>query len=111
MTAGERSIPYGVTLGMSGADASWSCTCPVGEDGEMCKHVVAVALAAIGDDDVELLTPVASTSAGENLDVARFVAGLDHDELVAIIVAQAPGGLAAAREASCPCGSCDGRTS
>ena len=83
------SIPYGVTLGLSGADASWSCTCPVGEDGEMCKHVVAVALAAIGDDDVELLTPVASTSAGENLDVARFVAGLDHDELVAIIVAQA----------------------
>ena len=38
------TIPYRVTLGLSGRDGSWSCTCPVGEDGAMCKHVIAVAL-------------------------------------------------------------------
>ena len=84
------TIPYGVTLGLSGGDASWSCTCPVGEDGAMCKHVVAVAFAAIGDDDPDAVIPAtASASAGDDPDVVRFVAGLDHDELVAIIVAQA----------------------
>ena len=84
------TIPYGVTLGLSGVDASWSCTCPVGEDGAMCKHVVAVALAAIGDDDPDSVIPAtASASAADDPEVARFVAGLDHDDLVAIIVAQA----------------------
>lgn len=82
------TIPYGVTLGLSGVDASWSCTCPVGEDGAMCKHVVAVALTAVGVDDAEPLTLSTSESAGDP-EVARFVAGLDHDELVAIVVAQA----------------------
>ena len=84
------TIPYGVTLGVSGGDAAWSCTCPVGEDGAMCKHVVAVALAAIGDHDTDSVMPATvSGQAGSDPELAHFVAGLDHDELVAIIVAQA----------------------
>ena len=84
------TIPYGVTLGLSGGDASWSCTCPVGEDGAMCKHVAAVALAAIGDDDTDSVMPATvSGQAGRDEELAHFVAGLDHDELVAIIVTQA----------------------
>lgn len=40
------SMPYHVELRRD-PKPSWSCTCPVGEDGDFCKHCVAVALARI----------------------------------------------------------------
>ncbi len=36
---------YRVMLGAAGGDLEYGCTCPVGEDGEFCKHCVAVGLA------------------------------------------------------------------
>ena len=38
------------TLESPGGGASWSCTKAVGVDGEMCKHVIAITLAATGVD-------------------------------------------------------------
>lgn len=35
---------YRVMLGAAGGDLDHDCTCPVGEDGEFCKHCVAVGL-------------------------------------------------------------------
>lgn len=35
---------YRVTLGIADGDLDYSCTCPMGDDGEFCKHCVAVGL-------------------------------------------------------------------
>ncbi len=44
-------MPYDVELGIQDGKPSWSCSCPVGEDGSFCKHCVAVALVAGADVD------------------------------------------------------------
>lgn len=36
---------YTIRLWPDGADLGWDCTCPVGQDGEFCKHLVATGLA------------------------------------------------------------------
>lgn len=36
---------YAVRLWARGGRLEWSCTCPLGEEGEACKHVVATGLA------------------------------------------------------------------
>jgi uncharacterized Zn finger protein len=45
------SMPYRVELRRA-PKVSWSCTCPVGEDGVFCTHCAAVAL-DIADADHE----------------------------------------------------------
>ena len=39
------TYPYRVKLWRDGKNLDYSCSCPVGDDGEFCKHCVAVALA------------------------------------------------------------------
>jgi uncharacterized Zn finger protein len=41
---------YRVTLGCEDDEIEYSCTCPVGLDGEFCKHLVALALAWISPE-------------------------------------------------------------
>ena len=36
--------PYGVRLWMKRGLLNWACTCPLGEQGEFCKHLVATGL-------------------------------------------------------------------
>ena len=43
------SMPYRVELRRA-PRLSWSCTCPVGENGDFCKHCVAVALQVTADE-------------------------------------------------------------
>src|SRR5215213_5603585 len=38
---------YCVTLGSTGGEANYSCDCPIGLEGEFCKHLVAVGLASL----------------------------------------------------------------
>ena len=38
---------YAVKLWPEGRGLGWTCTCPIGQDGEFCKHVVATGLAWI----------------------------------------------------------------
>lgn len=45
------TMPYRVALWVKGRTVDWSCSCPMGEDGEFCKHCVAVALALQQGDD------------------------------------------------------------
>ena len=45
----EGSMPYAVTLSIADGERATSCTCPIGQDGDVCKHVVAVALVATGE--------------------------------------------------------------
>ena len=85
------TIPYSVTIGVEAGDRLWSCACPAAEDGDMCKHVVATALAATHGDSVTLVPSVATppiSDATTAVDVAEFVSGLDHHELVTVVLAQ-----------------------
>src|SRR5512135_710069 len=41
----QGTRPYRVKLWLDVKDLDYSCTCPVGADGELCKHCVAAALA------------------------------------------------------------------
>ena len=41
----QGTRPYQVELWIEEDDLEYSCTCPVGADGEFCKHCVAVGLA------------------------------------------------------------------
>src|SRR5689334_18231129 len=43
----EGSADYVVKLWADGKELGYSCSCPRGNDGDFCKHCVAVALAAI----------------------------------------------------------------
>lgn len=84
------TIPYSVTVGVSGREASWSCTCPVGDDGAMCKHVIAVALAVTAVDGAIAVASADALRGGDDEpDLVRFVTGLGHAELVALVVAHA----------------------
>src|SRR5574340_246326 len=43
------SDEYRVALRAAGRELEWSCTCPLGEEGEFCKHAVAAGLAWLDD--------------------------------------------------------------
>lgn len=40
---------YAATLGVEGGSLTWTCDCPIGAEGEVCKHVVALAVAHRSD--------------------------------------------------------------
>ena len=85
------TIPYSVTVGVDDVTRVWSCDCPAGEDGDICKHVVACALAATGGADISRAPAGAVSSparAEAETDLAEFVAGLDHDDLVELVLTQ-----------------------
>jgi len=43
--------PYEVRIRLEDGDLTWSCSCPVGDDGLFCKHLVALGLAVGTVDD------------------------------------------------------------
>jgi uncharacterized Zn finger protein len=77
---------YRVKLWRDDGELAWSCTCPVGESGALCKHGVATGLAwlAAGGtataDDATLPTVD---------DIRAWLGALDKNALVDLIVAQA----------------------
>lgn len=78
------SIPYRVALWVEGGSLRWTCTCPFAEDGDICKHVVAV-LMAVEADGTEERPPEAGQSPDE---VADYVRGLDRGRLVDLVLQQ-----------------------
>ena len=78
------SMPYRVELHRS-PKVAWSCNCPVGEEGTFCKHCVAVALEEAGPDR-ESKRP--DRRSDEEPDVRKFVAGLDSEALVDLVMEQ-----------------------
>lgn len=77
---------YSVRLTLQDGEIEHDCTCPIGDDGEFCKHCVAVALAwhAGGGADAS----DAPESPGED-EVRAYLAGKDKDELVSMLIEQA----------------------
>ena len=44
------SAPYATELGRDQAGLVWSCSCPIGHTGELCKHVIALGLTHIAQN-------------------------------------------------------------
>ncbi|MDH3475154.1 MAG: hypothetical protein OEM59_15855 [Rhodospirillales bacterium] len=79
---------YRVRLKVEDDELEYDCNCPVGMDGEFCKHCVAVGLAwrerggpAVARADGP--APLTET------DLRDYIAGLDKEELVTLLLAQA----------------------
>jgi uncharacterized Zn finger protein len=73
---GSDVHPYLVTIKFDADDIQKvKCTCPYFE-GSWCKHIVAVLLKTLDEDEVP---------AEESVEVAELVEGLDRSELVSLI--------------------------
>lgn len=83
----QGTFPYRVKLWLDKKDLGYSCTCPVGADGEFCKHCVAVGLAWLEDNHGKQ-TPGKSdqTATVTPDDVRAYLRGQDKDALVNLLV-------------------------
>lgn len=80
------SAAYQIGLWCDDDEAAYACTCPIGDEERFCKHAVAVALvvtdAVVPDDE-----PVADPT--DEIDLAAYLRGLDHEALVELLVERA----------------------
>lgn len=77
---------YDVTLWAERESLGHSCTCPVREVGDFCKHAMATGLAWIAQHDDDAAPR--SITEGRH-DLCDYLAGLDKDALVAMVLEQA----------------------
>lgn len=76
----QGSEEYRVALRAAGRSLEWSCTCPLGEEGEFCKHAVATGLAWLDGGH----------SSGDELEALRSHLGSQSKEsLVELLLEQA----------------------
>jgi uncharacterized Zn finger protein len=83
------TMPYRVAIRVKGRTVDWSCTCPMGEDGEFCKHCVAVALSLQHADKGK--KPEARRKAAARrpgIDLRDYVGSLDTTELMDLVMEQ-----------------------
>ncbi|WP_375479678.1 SWIM zinc finger domain-containing protein [uncultured Jatrophihabitans sp.] len=80
------SADYQVELWCDGDQAGYACSCPMGGEERFCKHAVAVAL-VVTDAVVADEGPTADPS--EEVDLAAYLRGLDHEALVERLVERA----------------------
>jgi uncharacterized Zn finger protein len=80
------SVPYEVELWSEDDEAAFACTCPVGGEERFCKHAVALAL-VVTDAVVASEPPTAEPS--EEVELAGYLRGLDHEALVELLVERA----------------------
>jgi len=85
------SLPYTVMLGATGGSLGWSCSCPVGEDGDFCKHCVAVALTldSGGSEATESRRSRSKRRRSAEVDLRGFLQTLGDEELVELLLEQA----------------------
>jgi uncharacterized Zn finger protein len=81
------SMPYLVEMRRKDDTISWSCTCPMGEDGDFCKHCVAVGL-AVAVEAAES-KPSRKELRRDEPDLRTYLCGLDVDELADLLLEQA----------------------
>ena len=75
---------YRCKLRGSDAGLDFDCTCPVGCDGTLCKHVVAAALAYLNGPEE---SPEDSSTGQTTLaDVQRYLEGLGADALIELVM-------------------------
>lgn len=80
---------YQVRLYDTGGDLDGECDCPYGEEGNFCKHCVAVGLRLLNRSGVTgAAGPGGSSPEAGAVDVHAFLGTLDHSELVELVWAQ-----------------------
>ena len=79
---------YLVGLWTKGGEIVFSCTCPLGDDEQFCKHCVAVGLAWIADGEEQMKhdSPKPQSSAG---DLRSFLEQQEKKKLVEIVLLEA----------------------
>lgn len=84
------TMPYNVALWVEDGQLAWSCSCPVGEDGDLCKHCVAVACAVVEGAPVATRPSKKQTkqAARPQVDLQAYVDALDPAELAALVMEQ-----------------------
>lgn len=82
---------YLVRLSWRGRGLAGECSCPHNAEGNFCKHLVAVGLAVLGGDE----RPAASE--GEDAALHAYLAELDREALVDLVVELAAGDESAFR--------------
>jgi uncharacterized Zn finger protein len=80
ITANVRGTrPYQVKLWVEKESLEYSCTCPMGTDGEFCKHCVAVGLAWLEGSTLRLTSKASQASPPVTMDDVRAYL-LRHDK-------------------------------
>lgn len=76
------STSYRVRLWIVDEEPAYECSCPMGESGAFCKHIVAVALVATGQvtEPADEAPPV---------DLRNYLSELEKDELVGLLLERA----------------------
>ncbi len=77
--------PYAVRFWQEGRRLGWGCTCPLGIEGEFCKHLVAAGLAWIAGGSAQ----PGSTLPGELRPLREFLESADREELVTLLIERA----------------------
>lgn len=82
--------PYRVKLHLRGRGLASDCTCPFGQEGEFCKHAVAVGLAWLSRSKTGKAAAGKPRQAGLTLkDVRSWLLTRDKKELADLLMAQA----------------------
>lgn len=76
------TYPYAVEIDLS-KGFHYACSCPVGESGDCCKHVVAVALTVMDEK------PDFDVAQDEQEQLKAYLATLSKDALIEMVMAQA----------------------
>ena len=76
---------YRVTLWEDDGELGYSCTCPVGESGDFCKHCVAVGLTWL---EGGATSPVSSKAKTTFADVEKYLSSLPSQELAGMLMEQ-----------------------
>jgi uncharacterized Zn finger protein len=84
------TVPYETALWVADGELTWSCSCPVGDDGDFCKHCVAVALSigSVGGTDPKRARRAVKAKQPK-IDLEAYVRTLGTEQLAALVMAQA----------------------
>ncbi len=85
----QGTQPYRVKLWIENADLDYSCTCPMGAEGEFCKHCVAVGLAWLENREAKRSEKGQQASGVTMDDVRAHLLGQDQSALVEMLMEQA----------------------
>lgn len=80
---------YCVTLGSTGGEINYSCDCPIGLEGEFCKHLVAVGLASLSPAPESKGKPSKRKGTASKDDLRAYLERQDKDTLVAMLAREA----------------------
>lgn len=80
---------YQVVLWPERKALAYSCTCPVGADGDFCKHAVATGLAWLAQRQDSETAPGSRTGKGQLDSVREYLARQGKEALITLILEQA----------------------